>query len=130
MVVPGTLRFANAGSIDADAAADSALLRRISAGDVDAHRQLYERHAAAVFAFLIARTGDRHQAEDVLQETMIAAWKGAHSFRGESAVRTWLISIAAHIASHALRARDRLAPDPRPFAGLGRSRCNRWCSSR
>ena len=103
MVVPGTLRFAKATLIDADASADVVRLRRTASGDVDAHRQLYERHAAAVFAFLVARTGDRAQAEDVLQEVMIAVWRGAGSFRGESAARTWLISIAAHKASRALR---------------------------
>ena len=112
MVVPGTLRFSQKRSIDAAGAADVELLHRIAAGDVDAHRQLYERHAAAVFAFLVARIGDRSQAEDVLQEVMIAVWKGAGSFRGESLARTWLISIAAHKASHALRAAGR-APDPR-----------------
>ncbi|MCC7019064.1 MAG: hypothetical protein IT332_04885 [Ardenticatenales bacterium] len=45
--MPGTLRFAQAAPIDADAAAEVALLRRIASGDVEAHRQLYERHAAA-----------------------------------------------------------------------------------
>lgn len=121
MVVPGTLKLTDARPIDADAAADTDLLRRMAAGDVDAHRLLYERHASAVFAFLIARTQDREQAEDVLQDVMIAAWKGAARFRGESAVRTWLLSIAFHKAGHAWRARDRAraAADGQPFIGPG-----------
>lgn len=122
MVVPAPLSFTAARPAEAEAvtepasapATDAALLRAIALGDVDAHRRLYERHAAAVFAFLVARTGDRQQAEDVLQEVMIAVWKGASGFRGASAVRTWLIGIAAHKASHALRAARRESADPPP----------------
>lgn len=120
MVVPGTLRLTDTPARNAvadaelDATTDAALLRAIAAGDVDAHRRLYERHAAAVFAFLVARTGDRQQAEDVLQEVMIAVWKGAQAFRGASAVRSWMIGIAVHKASHAMRAvrRERATPPP------------------
>lgn len=56
-------------------------------------RAFYERHATRVFRFALARLGDRHAAEDVVQETMLAVWRGAAGYRGESRVDTWLFGI-------------------------------------
>lgn len=82
------------------------LVRRISAGDGDALGQLFHGHAAAVLAYLVSLTGDRVLAEDLLQETMIAAWRSASGFRADAAVRTWLLAIARGKARDASRRRS------------------------
>jgi RNA polymerase sigma-70 factor (ECF subfamily) len=92
-------------TVDAD---DRALLRAMAAGDRDALATLYARHGPAVFAHLVLVTGDRSFSEEILQDTMLAAWRGAAGFRGDSAVRSWLISIARRQARDRLR-KHRLA---------------------
>lgn len=100
-------RRADAQSADAT---DGSLLGRIAGGDRDAHRQLYERHGPAILAFLVSRTADRALAEDVLHDVMLTVWRAAGTFRGASAVRTWLLSIAHHTACKALRRHRREQP--------------------
>lgn len=52
-----------------------------------------DEHGDALFRYAVQRVRDRHAIEDLLQETFLAALKSAESFRGDSTVRTWLISI-------------------------------------
>jgi len=52
-----------------------------------------ERHGDALFAFALRQVGDRSVAEDLVQETLLAAFRGRSSFSGASAERTWLIGI-------------------------------------
>src|SRR3990172_2608146 len=80
---------------------DLALIHAISAGDAQALQCLYERHGAGLLSFLIDRLHDRHCAEEVLQDVMLAVWKGARAFRGECKVSTWLLSIARRQATDA-----------------------------
>jgi RNA polymerase sigma-70 factor (ECF subfamily) len=97
---------------------DRALLRAVAAGDGAALGRLYDRHGGAVFAFVLDLCGgDRAAAEDVLQDVMLAVWRGAGAFRGESRVRTWLLSIADRVA---LKARPRavIVPFGRAQAAL------------
>src|SRR5687768_5438169 len=51
--------------------------------------------------------GSVQDAEDVVQETLLAAWRGIESFEGRSSVRTWLYRIATNRCLNALRARGR-----------------------
>jgi RNA polymerase sigma-70 factor, ECF subfamily len=85
--------------------ADALLVRAMGDGDLDALRQLYDRHGRGVLAYLVGQLGSREQAEEVLQDVMLAAWHGAAGFRGESKVRTWLLSIAHNRAINARRRR-------------------------
>jgi RNA polymerase sigma-70 factor (ECF subfamily) len=73
---------------------DTALLRRSQHGDQDALRELYERHHRAVFAYLLSLAGARAEAEEVLQDTFVAAWRNAATFQSRSTVVTWLMGIA------------------------------------
>ncbi|NWF69091.1 MAG: RNA polymerase sigma factor [Chloroflexi bacterium] len=82
---------------------DTPLMHGIAAGDVRALDALYARHGAALLSFLIARLGDRQSAEEVLQDTMMAAWREAHNFRHESSIRTWLFVIARNRATNLQR---------------------------
>ncbi|HEV2729090.1 MAG TPA: sigma-70 family RNA polymerase sigma factor, partial [Terriglobales bacterium] len=77
---------------------DVALVTRVVAGDRDAFEALVTRHQNAVFRFARTLTRTREDAEDVLQETFLAAYKSAVGFRGEASVRTWLLIIARNAA--------------------------------
>ena len=81
------------------------LVRRVADGDRDALAVLYQRHADVVLAQLILAVGEPTLGEEILQDTMLAVWRGAASFRGESAVRSWIIAIARRQARDRLRHR-------------------------
>ncbi len=91
---------------------DQHLVRAIAAGDVLAMDTLYERHGLGVLNYLVGQLEDRQHAEEILQDVMMAVWKGAASFRGDSQVRTWLLAIARH---RALNARQRRRPTHAPL---------------
>ena len=95
---------------------DRQLVRRMADGDVDAHRELYERYARGLLSYLAARLDDDAAAEELLHDVMLAAWHAARTFRGESSVRTWLLVIAHHRACNELRRRGRLVPVASPEA--------------
>lgn len=102
-------------SVEEQERADVAALARVAAGDGAALRGLVARHQAAVFRVARLLTSDRQAAEDVLQETFVGALRGAGTFRGEAAVRTWLLRIARHAA---YRLRRRAGPEPVDDASL------------
>ena len=84
---------------------DAGLLRRIGQGDQDAMASFYREHGRVVFAQVLLVTGDRVLAEEIVQDTMLAVWRGAGSFRGESSVRSWVIAIARRQTRDRLRGR-------------------------
>lgn len=59
---------------------------------------LIEEHQRLVYAVALRLTGNTDAAEDITQETFIAAWKHLKDFRGESSLKTWLLRIAANKA--------------------------------
>jgi RNA polymerase sigma factor (sigma-70 family) len=81
---------------------EAQVLRRIAQGDQAAMAEFYRRHGRIVLAQILLVVGDRALGEEILQDTMLAIWRSAGSFRGESAVRSWVIAIARR------QARDRL----------------------
>lgn len=85
---------------------DADLVRQVAAGDRMAFAALYERHGQAVLAHIVLVVGERTLAEEILQDTMLALWKSAASFRGESTVRSWLIAIARRKARDRMRRRQ------------------------
>lgn len=86
---------------------DLALVEAIAGGDVSALDELYTRHGANVLNYLTSLLHERGQAEEVLQDVMLAVWNNAANFRGESKVRTWLLTIARN---RAINAQRRYAP--------------------
>ncbi len=82
---------------------DVGLIDAMAAGDTQALDQLYERYGGQILAFLMARLNNRALAEEVLQDTMLAAWRNAAQFRGESSVKTWLLVIARNRAINTQR---------------------------
>lgn len=82
---------------------DQLLVDRMAAGEMAALDELYSRHGPAILSFLVARLGERQAAEEILQDVMLAAWRSARAFRGDSSVRTWLLVIARNRAINASR---------------------------
>ncbi|MEO6435022.1 MAG: sigma-70 family RNA polymerase sigma factor [Tepidisphaeraceae bacterium] len=84
---------------------DQELLRQSGRGDEQAFRTLVDRHAPYLFGIAHGLTGNAADAEDIVQETFLAASQGGH--RGESAVRTWLVAILVRRAAMLRRTRGR-----------------------
>jgi len=84
---------------------DQDLLRAVAGGDQEALRRLYARHGSYILSYLIGQLENRSQAEEVLQDVMLAVWNGAARFRGHSKVRTWMLTIARNQAISARRKR-------------------------
>jgi RNA polymerase sigma-70 factor (ECF subfamily) len=92
-------------SVHAEPEDDVALLTRTGSGDREAFDRLVDRHQAAVFRFIRTLGPDPASSEDILQETFLAAWRGAGTFRAQSSVRTWLFTIARNTAARQYRRR-------------------------
>jgi RNA polymerase sigma-70 factor, ECF subfamily len=89
-----------------DPACDAAeLLGRIAQGDEEAMAAFYREHGRVVLAQVLLVVGERVLAEEIVQDTMLAVWRGAGSFRGESSVRSWVIAIARRQTRDRLRGR-------------------------
>jgi len=73
---------------------DDELVRLAQAGDAGAFDQLVIRHQSAVFRAALAALRSPEEAEEAAQDALVRAWQKLGAFRGESAFRTWLLSIA------------------------------------
>ena len=91
-------------SLDQQGAADEAkLVARCLKQDQDAFGQLVERYATVIVNLAYRMVGDRTEAEDLAQETFVAAFKAMPTFRAESKFSTWLYRIAANKCKDWLR---------------------------
>jgi RNA polymerase sigma-70 factor (ECF subfamily) len=93
---------------------DEALVRRAAAGDRAAFARLATRHEAALYRFAVRACGGEREAEDALQDGLLAAWRGARTFRADAAARTWLFQIVLNACRrrHRRRAGDPGEPAP------------------
>ena len=87
------------------AASDEAMIARMAAGDRLAMRVLFARHHVRVYRFVLRLVRDETLAEDVIGEVFLDVWRQASSFKGRSAVSTWLLAIARFKALSSLRRR-------------------------
>jgi RNA polymerase sigma-70 factor (ECF subfamily) len=83
---------------------DVALLKRARGGDSAAVEQLLKRYERSVYRFGLRMCGDEDAAREVLQETLLAAFRHLHEFRGDAALSTWLYQIARSFCSRQRRA--------------------------
>ena len=84
------------------------LVRRMLAGDERAFEEFFESHFSRLFRFALARLGgDTATAEDVTQATLCQAVARLETYRGESALFTWLCTICRHEIGRQSRRRDR-----------------------
>ena len=82
-------------------ASDLELLRSAGGGDDDAFHALIDRHAGMLFRVAQSLTRNRADAEDLLQETFVGAYRGLNNFAGRSSVKTWLVQILTRQAAKA-----------------------------
>ncbi|MEV7519098.1 RNA polymerase sigma factor SigM [Streptomyces sp. NPDC091371] len=75
---------------------DQELLALHAAGDPDAFGELVRRHRDRLWAVALRTLGDREEAADAVQDALVSAYRAAHTFRGESAVTTWLHRITVN----------------------------------
>ncbi len=78
--------------------ADDAELAALRRGDEDAFARLVRDHGRELYARIGRIVGEPHEAEEILQETFVRAWRSIRSFRGEATLRTWLTRIAINAA--------------------------------
>jgi RNA polymerase sigma-70 factor (ECF subfamily) len=88
------------------------LVRRCLAGERAAFDRLYDRHGARVFHLLRRLTGSEAEAEDLTQETFLAAYRSLESWRGEGAFGTWLCGIAVRLSANARRRSSQRETEP------------------
>jgi RNA polymerase sigma-70 factor (ECF subfamily) len=81
-----------------------ALVVRLQRGDPEAITSVYEEHHVSVRAFAQRLVGDIEAAEDLVQDVFVALPTAIARFRGESSLRTFLVSIAVHHAKNHVRA--------------------------
>jgi RNA polymerase sigma-70 factor, ECF subfamily len=84
---------------------DAELLKRHVDGDPEAFGELFRRHQERLWAVAVRTLSDPEDAADALQEAMISAFRRAGSFRGESAVTTWLHRIVVNACLDRMRRR-------------------------
>jgi len=88
-------------------------LARARAGDEDAFRELTDAYRRELQVHIYRIVGSAQDAEDLLQETLLAAWRGLEQFEERASVRSWLYRIATNRALDALRASRRRPEDQR-----------------
>ncbi len=94
---------------------DLDLLRRSASGVGSAFEVFMERHQASVFRFIRTLASERADAEDALQETFLAAWRSAGTFRGAGSARAWVLTIARNAVR---RQHRRRVGEPAEFLSL------------
>ena len=105
----------NGWTVDADGSADPLEARWVDlarTGDEQAFAALVRRHQDRLYAVALRMTGDRDDARDVLQETLVQAWQHLPGFRGEAGFSTWATRILINRCHNAHRARRPVSPLP------------------
>jgi RNA polymerase sigma-70 factor (ECF subfamily) len=89
------------------AESDGAAIARARAGDEDGFRVLVERHSRSVFRLAYRMTGNEHDAEEIVQETFLRAFRRLHKFEARSSFSTWVYRIATNCSLDLMRSRQR-----------------------
>ena len=91
------------------------VVERARNGDEQAFRKLIDPYRRELLAHCYRMLGSLTDAEDLLQETLLSAWRGLPRFEGRSSLRSWLYRIATNTCLNALRATARQVPvEPTP----------------
>jgi RNA polymerase sigma-70 factor, ECF subfamily len=86
--------------------ADRAVLALVTAGQLDALQELYDRYRVMAYSIALRITSDASLAEDVVQDAFLGVWRNASRYvEGRGSVKTWLLSIVHHRAVDAVRRR-------------------------
>jgi len=97
---------------------DQAAAEAASKGNQQAFRVLVERHSRSIFRLAFRMTGNETDAEDMVQETFLRAWKQMHRFDGRASFSTWIYRIAANCSLDLIRSR-KVRGEQQPMAAVG-----------
>ena len=114
----GRREVARVRAVGPESERSSGLVARMAGGDRTALAELYAHEGPALLSYLRLFTADRELAEEIVQDTFLAAWRGAAEFAGRASARSWLFAIARRRVAEALH-RPRLRAIPEDSAGLG-----------
>src|SRR5947209_9768705 len=119
-----------------DASETAAVLARARQGDSEAFRALVERHSRTVFRLAFRMTGNEQDAEDVVQESFLRAYRQLGRFEARADFGTWLYRIAANCAvdmmrtrGHRLQAKTDVLDDTAPLPDTRRASPDRLAES-
>jgi RNA polymerase sigma-70 factor (ECF subfamily) len=98
---------------------DLELLRAHAAGDAGAFEEIVRRHRDRLWAVALRTMREPEEAADALQDALISAYRAAGSFRGDSAVTTWLHRIVVNACLDRIRRRQVRSTVPLPEEGPG-----------
>jgi RNA polymerase sigma-70 factor, ECF subfamily len=104
-------------------AADADLIARVQTGDPAAEREFYDRHVDRVYRLILRMAGRSDLAQEWTQDTFVRAFGRIGQFRGESALSSWLHTIAVSVTLNGLRTHKRRESFAAPLEaadGLGR----------
>ena len=93
-------------------ASDPELVVKALTGDQDAFRTLTERHSLSVFQLAYRITGNEEDAEDVVQETFLRAFRNLKRYESRSLFSTWIYRIASNYSIDLIRSRKRYVDRP------------------
>ena len=89
----------------ADRGVELALVERCRNGDLAAFEELYRTHAKRLYSLLCRMLGNQADAEDLLQDVFLAAHRKLDTFRGDSALGTWLYRLTTNLCLDHIRSR-------------------------
>ncbi len=98
-----------------DERGEAELVLRLARGDAESVTELYSRFGRPLHAYVRSLVRDAGLAEEVVQDTFVAAWRGAARFEGRSSLASWLFGIARRQARDRMR---RAVPETEPVDGL------------
>lgn len=90
--------------------AEKKLLQSFRQGDPEAMQAIVNYYERSLYNFGLRICGQKQDAEDILQDTFLSAFRSLQDFRGESSLKTWLFKIAAH-ACFKKRRKKKCEPD-------------------
>lgn len=93
---------------------DAAFVAKARGGDADAYRVLVERHSRALFRLAFRMTGNESDAEDVVQESFLRAYRQLGKFDERASFGTWLYRIATNCSLDLVRSRKRRSEQMAP----------------
>jgi RNA polymerase sigma-70 factor (ECF subfamily) len=86
---------------------ERALVRRASSGDESAFEHLYRAHAGRVFALCLRMSGSRERATELCQDVFVHVWQRLSSWRGESALSSWIYRLTVNLVLSNVRGEQR-----------------------
>src|SRR6185369_14353744 len=97
-------------------AEEAQLIARAQRGDAEAFCELASYHHRGLYMLALKYSGNHHDAEDLMQDVMLNAYRGIHQFKGMSSFRTWLARIMVNSFLNQKRKSDPIASTKRQDA--------------